>query len=280
MTRKTPATTALTRAISVIRKPPLVPTLAEMIREGQASAVRIKRATKDSLLEWFSQSERLNISRSHYKLRGDRFIDFASRLGVDKSSAYQLVKLWPHRPKILARCLDEGRYYGWETCLYWFEKSPRTWTRLKSDTRSDERRAPTKIFERFGKKCTLDVAATADNALCPSHFTKKQDGLKQDWHGTVWMNPPYSDALPWCQKAVEYARSGGTVIALLPAWTDAKFFHECCSLGHIRFLRNRLIFGEDGSHTPFGSIIVTWTQESVTRKRKTGAPLDAVLDPG
>src|SRR5438067_1234472 len=102
----------------VIRKN-AVPTLSEMIREGQASAAKIKRATKEALIEWFSQSERLNIAREHYALRGERFIDFAGRIGIDQASAYQLVKLCKHRAAVLARCIDEGRYYGWEHCLYW-----------------------------------------------------------------------------------------------------------------------------------------------------------------
>ena len=113
------------RQISVNRTQDRPPTLAQMIREGQELAARIKRATKEALLEWFAQSERLNIARTHYTLRGERFIDFAERMGVDRASAYQLVKLLRHREAILGRCADEGRYYGWETCLYWFEKSPR-----------------------------------------------------------------------------------------------------------------------------------------------------------
>ena len=75
-----------------------------MIREGSESAAKIKRATKEALAEWFAQSERLNIARSHYKLRGSRFADFAGRIGLDQTSAYQLVKLWKHRKAILARC--------------------------------------------------------------------------------------------------------------------------------------------------------------------------------
>ena len=97
--------------------PPRIPTLSEMIRDGQQSAAKIKRATKEALVEWFAQSERLNIARTHYLLRGGRFSDFARRIGIDRSSAYQLLKLSKHKAAILARCADEGRYYGWETCL-------------------------------------------------------------------------------------------------------------------------------------------------------------------
>ena len=102
------------RQTPVIRSPVAVPTLSQMIRDGQESASRVKRATKEALVEWFAQSERLNIARTHYGLRGERFADFANRIGVDRASAYQLLKLWKHRTAILARCVDEGRYYGWE----------------------------------------------------------------------------------------------------------------------------------------------------------------------
>ena len=56
-----------------------------MIRDGQASHAKIKRATQEALIEWFAQSERLNIARTHYQLRGDRFRDF---VGIDRSSAF------------------------------------------------------------------------------------------------------------------------------------------------------------------------------------------------
>jgi phage N-6-adenine-methyltransferase len=259
--------------------PPDVPSLSQMVRDGQASAAKIKRATKEALFEWFQQSLRLNIARTHYDLRGARFTDFAGRIGLDRASAFQLVKLWPHRAAILSRCQDEGRFFGWETCLYWHEPAPKSWSRTyphKPDGRSDERRTPRAIFQRFGAGCTLDVAATDANALCQTYFTRKQDGLKQRWHGKAWLNPPYSNVAPWCRKAVEYARAGGTIIALLPAWTDGLFFHEYCALGRITFIRNRLIFGGGpGSHAPFPSIIVEWTPQTV---RRTPEVLDAVLD--
>ena len=122
---------------------------------------------------------------------------------------------------------------GWETCLYWFERPPRRlWVRHPDgkDT-TDEYATPPSVFQRFGSACTLDVCATAGKAMCTKHFTKAQDGLKRPWHGTVWMNPPYSVLYPWCAKAYKYAKAGGTVIALLPAWTDAPWFHDFVGCG-------------------------------------------------
>ena len=81
--------------------------------------------------------------------------------------------------------------------------------------------------------------------MCAKYFTKEQDGLKRRWHGRVWMNPPYSDLYPWCAKAYEYAEAGGTVIALLPAWTDAPWFHDYVSYG-----RYGAIVMASSSHQP------------------------------
>jgi DNA N-6-adenine-methyltransferase (Dam) len=268
------------RRISVIRKTAAVPTLAQMIREGQESATKIKRASKEALAEWFAQSERLNVARSHYGLRGARFIDFAGRIGVDSSSAYQLIKLWKHRSAILARCLDEGRYYGWETCLYWYERAPRQLWHKDRDGKydNDEYATPPSVFRKFGSACTLDVCATTGKAMCLEHFTKAQDGLKLRWHGRVWCNPPYSSLYPWCAKAFKYAKAGGTTIALLPAWTDAPWFHDFVSYGRITFLRGKLSYVGRQGYAPFGSMIVEWNPKTVKRAR--GAPLDAILDTG
>ena len=168
-----------------------VPTLAQMIRESQQfSKPKLKRLTKEALLEWFNQSERLWIARTHYHLRGSRFIDFGERIGADQSSAYELVKLWQYRKRILARCEDEGRYYGWETCLYWYERPPRRlWHHQDRDGRQ-EYGTPPAVFKRFGTRCTLDVCATKGKALCADFILKAKDGLTQEWHGVVWMNPP------------------------------------------------------------------------------------------
>ena len=52
------------RPDSVIRKSP-VPTLAQMVREAQEfSKPKLKRLTREALLEWFNQSERLWIARA------------------------------------------------------------------------------------------------------------------------------------------------------------------------------------------------------------------------
>lgn len=253
------------------------PTLSKMIAASVLSRQKIKQSTKIALMEWLAQSERLVIARDHYGLRGSRYVDFAGRIGVDRSTAYQLSKLDGFRTEILKRCRDEGRWPGWETCLYWFARDPRkTWHRAPFTASTDEFGTPPEIFARFGSTCTLDVCATQGSSLCAEFYTKKQNGLKQKWHGTVWMNPPFSDIVPWCRKAYEYALAGGTVIALLPCWTDAPWFHEFVCNGEITFLRGKLSYVGRKGYAWFSSMVVVWSPATV--RRKATDPLIAKLD--
>ena len=68
------------------------------------------------------------------------------------------------------------------------------------------------------------------------------------------------------------------MIALLPAWTDAPWFHEFVSYGRITFIRGKLSYVGRRGYAPFASIIVEWNAKTV--KRRQGAPLEAVLDTG
>lgn len=50
----------------------------------------------------------------------------------------------------------------------------------------------------------LDVCALRENAKAPVFFTPEDDGLKQEWFGKCWMNPPYGREIgDWMRKAYE-----------------------------------------------------------------------------
>ena len=103
----------------------------------------------------------------------------------------------------------------------------------------------------------LDVCATDETAKCERYFTPEEDGLAQEWHGTCWMNPPYGDAIAtWVAKAAESARSGATVVCLVPARVDTGWWWDYCRRGEIRFLRGRLRFGDGSASAPFPSAVV------------------------
>ena len=107
---------------------------------------------------------------------------------------------------------------------------------------------------------TLDVCATADNAKCLRYYTPEQDGLSQPWEGIVWCNPPYGRGVgAWVQRAALSALAGATVVMLLPARTDTRWFHRWIyRRAEIRFLPGRLKFGGAKNSAPFPSIVCIW----------------------
>ena len=109
---------------------------------------------------------------------------------------------------------------------------------------------------------TLDPAANEENNKCETFFTKEQNGLTCLWGGhTVFCNPPYGREIgKWVQKAwEEHKTSGNTVVMLLPARTDTRWFHEFIyGKAEIRFVRGRLKFGNATNSAPFPSMVVVW----------------------
>ncbi len=135
---------------------------------------------------------------------------------------------------------------------------------------SSEWRTPLELFAtldaEFGFE--LDAAATEENALCSSYYSKEEDALAPDnnWYtfGSVFVNPPYGrDLIKWCKKAWNESQKGCTVVMLLPARTDTKWFHEyVLGKAEIRFLRGRIRFnspnGELLTSAPFPSIVAVY----------------------
>ncbi|MET3700162.1 phage N-6-adenine-methyltransferase [Bacillus oleivorans] len=109
----------------------------------------------------------------------------------------------------------------------------------------------------------IDVCANDENAKCENYFTKEIDGLQQDWEGVCWMNPPYGREIgKWVQKAYESSLNGATVVCLLPARTDTKWWHDYCMKGEIRLVRGRLKFGRSNNSAPFPSAVVIFSNQA------------------
>lgn len=115
---------------------------------------------------------------------------------------------------------------------------------------------PQELFDELNREFnfTVDVCATRKNAKCELYWSKNFDGLLTDWKNEIcWMNPPYGREIgKWVEKA-----SKNKVVALLPARTDTKWFHEYIYNKHeIRFLKGRLKFSNSKNSAPFPSMIV------------------------
>lgn len=107
---------------------------------------------------------------------------------------------------------------------------------------------------------TLDAAANPANTKCARYWTQEDDGLAQPWEGQVWCNPPYSRGVGvWIAKAAAEAAKGATVVLLLPARTDTRWFHDhVLGTAEVRLVKGRLKFGGAESAAPFPSMVCIW----------------------
>lgn len=129
---------------------------------------------------------------------------------------------------------------------------------------------PQDFFDKLNSefRFMLDAAATDKSAKCGKYFTPETDGLKQSWNcgGAVFCNPPYGRQIgAWVEKAYKESKSGTTIVLLIPARTDTKYFHEYIyGKAEIRFLRGMLKFtdenGEAKHPAPFPSIVVVYNR--------------------
>lgn len=110
-----------------------------------------------------------------------------------------------------------------------------------------------------------DVCALPENAKCAHYYTPEEDGLAQDWKGVCWCNPPYGREVgKWVEKA---AKSSATVVMLLPARTDTRWFHDWIyGKAEIRFIKGRLKFGEQKNAAPFPSMVVIFKRDQTPYK--------------
>mgnify|MGYP001239103321 FL=1 len=97
-------------------------------------------------------------------------------------------------------------------------------------SKTDNWATPQSFFDRLNAEFdfTLDPCADKDNAKCSRYYTADDDGLAQDWAGErVFMNPPYGRVIgDWIRKAYEESLKGTLVVALIPARTDTRYWHE------------------------------------------------------
>ena len=129
----------------------------------------------------------------------------------------------------------------------------------------DDWETPKELFKELDREFhfTLDPCCTPETAKCKKFYTEKEDGLSKDWEReTVFCNPPYSPGKQnvWVEKCYRESRKPGTkVVALLPARTDTKRFHEYIwGKAEIRFLKGRLKFEGSKNTAPFPSMVVIW----------------------
>lgn len=108
---------------------------------------------------------------------------------------------------------------------------------------------------------TLDPCCYPETAKCEQFFTQEDDGLEQEWTGSVFVNPPYGRVIgKWVAKAYQAAQTtADVVVMLIPARTCSRYWHDyCMKAAEIRFVRGRLRFGLSQINAPFPNAIIVF----------------------
>ena len=145
---------------------------------------------------------------------------------------------------------------------------------LMFSSKSSEWETPQDFYDKLNKKYkfTLDPCATHENHKCDKYYTMEEDGLSKSWEGeTVFVNPPYSTIGSWVEKSYsESLKSGTTVVMLIPARTDTKYWHNYImnKASTVYFVKGRLKFYNkviadytgraDLSPAPFPSAVIVF----------------------
>lgn len=57
--------------------------------------------------------------------------------------------------------------------------------------------------------------AAQETVRAATHYTEVIDGLAHEWYGCVWLNPPYSEPLPWIQRLIDTHTAGDVEAAIV-----------------------------------------------------------------
>ncbi len=130
---------------------------------------------------------------------------------------------------------------------------------------------PKYVFDNLNKefKFDLDAAASKWNAKCTRYIASDKDSLTSDWsalsESSVWLNPPYGrDISKWIKKALDESLKGLTVVCLIFARTDTKWWHKYVSKAYeVRLIKGRINFidpqtqqkGKTGAVAPSAIVI-------------------------
>lgn len=131
--------------------------------------------------------------------------------------------------------------------------SARTYTSWLAGPRRQALTTPASLFSALHSEFgfTLDGAASPDNALCARFSSVDKP---QSWAGErVFCNPPWSSIPPF----VELAAAASLAVLLVPARTNARWFHRALALGAgVRFFVGKPRFGDAKWTSPVDCLLL------------------------
>lgn len=151
--------------------------------------------------------------------------------------------------------------------------SPALMSSARTASGRDDWQTPPHVLDlvRQVAPIALDPCTDECNPTGAASFVYRPDGdgLAFSWidsdldPGLVYVNPPYSKIRTWLGKCAEEGRLGVEIIALVPARTDTRAWHDSASRADaICFWRGRLTFVGATAGAPFPSALLYWGERS------------------
>lgn len=128
---------------------------------------------------------------------------------------------------------------------------------------TDEWSSPREIVEPLRDAIggfDLDPCSGAESSpFADATFTESDDGLSQEWFGSVWVNPPYSNVAEWTDKAIEAVEDGDAdcIFYLCKGDSSTNWWQRGAKAATtVVAIDHRLKFGDGENSAPFASHIL------------------------
>lgn len=81
------------------------------------------------------------------------------------------------------------------------------------------------VEKLYGKKFDLDACSLPTTRKCQDYYSLEngEDGLLLPWQPLTWCNPPFSDILPWLEKAFLETLDGNHSFVIFPDNPETKY---------------------------------------------------------
>jgi hypothetical protein len=146
---------------------------------------------------------------------------------------------------------------------------------------------PPELFDALGLSFDLDVCAPPGGLPwipAKRSLSRADDGLSVQWHGRVWMNPPYGPGIErWMQKLATH----GDGLAFVHARTGTAWWREavsaatavCFVADSVRFIRGATGNRPAGS-SPMALVLLAYGFDCATAVMRSGLGPCLIVPPG
>lgn len=113
-------------------------------------------------------------------------------------------------------------------------------TQKQTQITSDDWYTPRFLFDALGLTFSIDVACPTGgpwHTPCQAYYTQEDDGLSSPWHGTVFMNPPYSRPAPWVEKWIRHGDGIALMVMTKSHWFESLWTHPGTRVIYLRQIK-------------------------------------------